>query len=110
MNSRTPFTLPQGFQLQSKPGPGKQPQLFELNAATPVVFPDAVDADPAPNTALLGADHSSVLLKGAVTTVKAGDRLLILKQGWNGSDSNYALGTVTDVQQQKDPRGNLNTR
>src|SRR5437764_2987086 len=34
MSGPKPFTLPQGFQIQSKPGPGQQPQVFELNADT----------------------------------------------------------------------------
>ena len=38
------ITLPQGFQMQSKPGPGKQPQIFELGAATIVAPPDLVAA------------------------------------------------------------------
>ncbi len=34
-----PFTLPAGFQVQSKPGPGQQPQVFELSAAVTVTPP-----------------------------------------------------------------------
>lgn len=113
VNSRTPVKLPQGLPLQSKPGPGQEPQVFELDRNAQVGLPDRPDrvaVNPAPNPALLSADRRGLLLKGAVTTVKAGDRLLILKKGWNGMDKNYALGTVADIQQQKDPRGNLNTR
>lgn len=113
MNARTPFTLPPGFQLQSKPGPGKQPQVFELNAATPVSFPDAVEADPAPDSTLLADEtepfkgkSNSVLLKGTITAAKVGDRLLIL----NRFHTPYALGTVAEVRQEKDPRGSVNTR
>src|SRR5207237_1370696 len=32
-----PFTVPHGFQIQSKPGPGKEPQIFEVDADTAVV-------------------------------------------------------------------------
>jgi hypothetical protein len=115
MSRPTSFTLPQGFPIQSKPGPGKQPQIFELAAKTQVSFPDVVPVDVStPLASLQGA--SSVLLKGAVTTVKVGDELLVLKRGWVGVDSsgkddrNYALAQVTDVQQEKGPRGNINTR
>jgi hypothetical protein len=59
----TPFTLPQGFQIQSKPGPGKQPQIFELDVDTPVHFPDAIAAEPLSNFNLT---LSSVVLKGAI--------------------------------------------
>src|SRR2546421_5091137 len=115
MSRPTSFTLPQRFPIQSKPGPGKQPQIFELVANTDVSFPDVVPVDVNTPPASL-KDASSVLLKGAVTTVKAGDELLVLKRGWVGVDSsgnkdpNYALALVTDVQQAKDPRGNINTR
>lgn len=115
MSRPTSFTLPQGFPIQSKPGPGKQPQIFELDVNTQVSFPDVVPVDvTTPPASLQGA--SSVLLKGPVSTVKAGDELLVLKRGWVGVDSagkddrNYALAQVTDVQQEKDPRGNINTR
>src|SRR5580700_4772163 len=34
VNGFNPITLNQGFQIQSKPGPGSQPQIFELGAQT----------------------------------------------------------------------------
>jgi hypothetical protein len=102
----TPFTLPQGFQIQSKPGPGKQPQIFELDVDTPVHFPDAIAAEPLSNFNLT---LTSVLLKGAITTVKVGDEVLFLKRGWNGTDNHYALATVQFIQLKKEPRGNTNT-
>lgn len=102
----TPFTLPQGFQIQSKPGPGKQPQIFELDVDTPVHFPDAIAAEPLSNFNLT---LSSVVLKGAITTVKVGDEVLFLKRGWNGTDNQYALATVQFIQLKKEPRGNTNT-
>ncbi len=43
----SPFTLPAGFQVQSKPGPGQQPQVFELETAvtvTPPIGPPGTDA------------------------------------------------------------------
>lgn len=109
MSRPTSFTLPQGFPIQSKPGPGKQPQVFELNADTQVSFPDVVDADVVvPPASLKSA--TSVLLKGSVTTVKVGDELLLLENGWLGLDRNYVLTKVASVQQEKDPRGKVNTR
>jgi hypothetical protein len=109
MSKPTPFMLPQWFPIQSKPGPGKQPQIFELDADTPVSSPDAVPVNIVTTPqSLSGA--SSVLLRGAVTTVKVGDELLIMENGWKGADSNYALATAYDVQQEKDPYGKINTR
>ncbi len=106
-NHSTTFNLPQGFQIQSKPGPGKQPQIFELDVDTLIKPLDAVTAAPLANPKLLMG--ASVLIQGKVTTVKAGDRLLLIEKGWNGS-GNYALVTVQQVQPEKDPAGNTNTR
>lgn len=105
-NSKT-FTLPQGFQIQSKPGPGKQPQIFELDINTPIEFADAIVAEPLPNTNL---NPSSILLKGTVTTVKVGDQLLLLQRNWNGTNNQYALARVQVVESEKDPKGKTNTR
>jgi Baseplate J-like protein len=116
LSSPKPITLPQGFQVQSKPGPGKQPQIFELGAATLVQPPDVVAADPVPGAALLGADGSSVLLQGTVSSIKAGDQLLLLHNGWvgvdqsNNPDKNFMLVTVASVNPEKDPHGKTNTR
>jgi hypothetical protein len=116
LNSPKPITLPQGFQVQSKPGPGKQPQIFELGADTLVQPPDVVEADPVPGTALLGSDNSSVLLQGTVSSIKVGDELLLLHNGWvgvdqsNNPDLNYALVTVASLNPEKDPHGKTNTR
>ena len=43
-NAKKPFTLPQGFAVQSKPGPGAQPQIFELDADTVLQPLDEVSA------------------------------------------------------------------
>ena len=106
-NSSKPFSLPQGFQIQSKPSQGKQPQIFELDADTLIQFPSAIAAEPLPNTNLT---PNSVLLKGTVTTVKVGDQLLLLNRTWNGTDNHYALATVQSVKSEKDPQGKTNTR
>lgn len=109
MSKPTSFTLPQGFPVQSKPGPGKQPQIFELDADTQITFPDAVSVDVVvPPASLRSA--TSVLLKGSVTTVKVGDEVLVLEKQWAAQNSHYTLTSVTDVQQEKDPSGKINTR
>jgi len=95
MTGTKPLTLPIGFQIQSKPGPGKQPQIFELGAQTIVQKPDIVVADPPDNPSLIGSDGNSVLVSGAITSIKAGAELLIVKKGWNASDSAYAVIAVT---------------
>lgn len=102
-------TLPAGFQVQSKPGPGKQPQIFELGQAATLTLPAAVPADPPPDGSLVPADGSpGALLAGTVTSVKPGDELLVLARSWPAS-GHFALTTAASVQHLKDPRGNLQT-
>jgi hypothetical protein len=110
MTGNKSLTLPSGFQVQSKPGPGKQPQTFELGAKTLVESPDVISADPVPSPLLLGNEGTSVLLRGVITSIKPGDNLLLLEKGWSGTDKNYAVLTVASTAPEKDPRGNVNTR
>jgi hypothetical protein len=105
-----PFTLPRGFQIQSKPGPGKQPQIFELGVATLIQSPDSIAADAPPDPSLLGSDGASVLLRGTITSIKPGAGLLLLEKGWTANDSNYALAVAGSTAIEKDPRNNPNTR
>ena len=102
-----PPVLPVGFQVQSKTGPGQQPQIFELDSQTALTLPDSVAALP-PASSQLG--QRSALVQGVITSVKVGDTLLLLSNNWNGSDEDYAFGTVTSVAQEKDPSGKANTR
>ena len=44
-----PFTLPAGFQVQSKPGPGQQPQIFELADGRDDHAPDRPARAPTPS-------------------------------------------------------------
>lgn len=81
-----PVVLPKGFQIGSKPGPGKQPQVFELDADTTISAPDRVSAlSAAPDLPLLSTDpagNSCLWLKGTVTSIKTNDKLLLLNVGW----------------------------
>jgi hypothetical protein len=70
-------SLPKGLQIQSKPGPGQPPQIFELDSATTIGAPDAVPAT-AP-AALLTPEPGVLLLQGAARSVAAG-ALLVLRQ------------------------------
>ena len=109
MNGTKPFTLPAAYTIQSKPGPGKQPQSFELGAPTLVQFPDTIAADPVPVPALFDSTGTSVLVQGTATA-KPGDQLLLMENGWKGGDQNYAVVTVQTVTPEKDPHGKTNTR
>jgi hypothetical protein len=103
------ITLPAAYAIQSKPGPGQQPQIFETGAATPVQQPDAIPAAPMPSPSLLGQDGQSVLVQGVVTTVKPQDELLLMAKTWPASGS-YAVAIVASTTAEKDPTGNTNTR
>jgi hypothetical protein len=104
------LTLPAGFQIQSKPGPGKQPQIFELGAATTVQKPDVIAAFPPPSPLLLGPDGASVLLAGTIKSIKPGDNLLLLPKNWSPSDVDYALVTVASTARETEPGDAINTR
>src|SRR5262249_74092 len=113
LNKQITTTIAKGFQIQSKPGPGKQPQIFEVDADTELLPPDAISADPAPDPLLIRADSSgrdSILLKGSVSTIKSGDEVLVIAKGWNASNDNYALGIVAELTPENDPHGATNTR
>jgi hypothetical protein len=116
VSGRKPVTVPKGFQIQSKPGPGKEPQIFEVDADTVAGLPDEVDVDPAPDPKLFvldgvnGGGHSSLLLAGNVTSVKAGDRLLLRRRVWTGAASQALLVTVQETKKETSPRGAKNTR
>jgi baseplate J-like protein len=109
LSGPNPVTIPRGFQLQNKPGPGQQPQLFEVDATTPAVAPAAVPAAPEPDGLLVhkvnGAD--SILLGGTVTAVHPGDDLLLRPSAGAGKP---VWARVRAVSPDQDPAGARNTR
>jgi hypothetical protein len=109
VSAKLPLSLPQGLAVQSKPGPGSSPQIFELTAATTLQPLDHVSADPVPSQLTLGAD-GRVLLAGTVGSIKNSDELVVVRRGWNGTDSNYAVANVVGIQSQNTPRGATNTQ
>lgn len=125
-----PVTLPAGFQVQSKPGLGQPPQVFELgkdvtftpsltaaNAsagqgsvpAAPVPAPSPLVNAVAPDQGVIGSSGGA-LIRGVVGSIRVGDELLLLSSQWRGPDRNYALVQVTGISPEKDPVGNTNTR
>lgn len=107
-NSRRPITVPQGFQIQSKPGPGQEPQIFEVDAET-IVQPLSIAAvNPPDSGALTGDGDTSVLLSGVVTTLQPGNVVLLLRHDW--TDGPTQLRTVQSTNAEKDPHGKTNTR
>ena len=108
-----PFTLPAGFAVQSKPGPGKEPQVFELAADTTV---GAVPGGPgwaALSSGVVGAragtdptqlpiNGNTITLAGTSSAVKKGDQVLIVPTTITASGP-FALATVAKVTPVTDP-------
>src|SRR5216684_6689379 len=112
ISGRKPVTIAAGFQIQSKPGPGKQPQIFEVDDDRRITLPDSVAVDPPPDPALLRLDggRSSLLLAGSITAIKANDRFLLRARNWSGAVSEARLVTVAETKKEKTSRGATNTR
>jgi hypothetical protein len=105
---RRPPTLPAGFQIQSKPGPGTQPQIFELSQAVSLRVPDAVPADPPADGSLTAGAQPGALLAGTITSVRPNDELLVVARSWPGSGG-YALTKAQSVEHRKGPHGEPQT-
>jgi predicted phage baseplate assembly protein len=102
--------LPKGLQIQSKPGPGKQPQVFELDADTTAGVPDVVSARAVPASAPLfpASGATSVWLAGKVSGIKTGDKLLLAPAGvlQGQVPGDFAWISVTTTAPGLDPAGN----
>jgi hypothetical protein len=111
LNRSLPLTLPAGFAVQNKPGPGHEPQTFEVDAETTITPPDVIDVDPPPRAELVttSAGAETIVLRGTVSTVRRGDRLLLLPRAWTGSGA-WVHAEVSAVAIERDPRGRPRTR
>jgi len=69
------LTLPRGFSLDSKPGPGETPQTFELDAATQVTPQGTVAANPP--SALLAPASGLFLVAGSSLPIAAAAVVLL---------------------------------
>lgn len=109
--ARPPIVVPWGLQIQSKSGPGKTPQVFEVDSATNIGSPDVVVADVVPQGGpLLGADaagNTTLWIAGKVSGVKSGDRLLLIqaKAVSAQSFSAFAWIKIVSLTPKSDPLG-----
>ena len=114
-NSPLPFTLPAGFAVQSKPGPGKQPQIFELNADTTIgitpTSPGALKTAsgmvgvrpvPDPHERPIKVGTNTIVLKGTPPAVKKNDMVLILPKNQTKPVA-FAAATVAVITPGNDP-------
>ena len=109
VSAKQPIVLPQGMAVQSKPGPGSAPQTFELLQTTTAQPGGSISTDPDNSQAAIGQD-GSILLDGTISSIKTGDLLLLVRNGWNGSDFDYVLANVLSIQPQVSPRGTKYTQ
>ncbi len=113
-SSPLPFTLRAGFAVQSKPGPGKQPQVFELDTDTRIGITPTSQASLATSSGMVGvrpasdsrqrpikAGTNTIVLKGAPPAVKKDDMVLILSK--NQSNPAFATATVAAITPGNDP-------
>ncbi len=112
------LVIPAGMQLANSATPGVPVQTFETAAAT---FPGASDIpiQLEPSSALLqqpsnaGNETSligSVLLRGNVASLKAGDELLAVPSTFATTDYHWAKLSVISTALEADPNGGKNTR
>jgi hypothetical protein len=110
--TRTPVQVPARLQVQSKPGPGQTPQVYEVDQATNIGAPDVVVADVAPSDLRLVGPGSCLWLAGKATGIKIGDRLLLVTATalTHQTIDDYSWIKVTAVAPTADPLGNPMTQ
>jgi hypothetical protein len=110
--TRPPVQVPAGLQVQSKPGPGQTPQIYEVDQATNIGAPDVVVANVAPADPRLVGPGSCLWLAGKATGIKMGDRLLLVTATalTQQSIDDYCWIKVTGVSPASDPLGNPMTQ
>ena len=111
--TRLPLQVPAGLQIQSKPGPGQAPQVFEADKTTAGGMPDIVVADVAPShRPLLGSDGATLWLAGKVTGIKPADRLLLINGAALDTQTiaDFAWISVKAMAPARDPLGNAVTK
>ena len=110
-----PLVVPAGMQLASSATPGVPSQTFEAAAATftratdgPIVLPPSpgLVSPPRPGESGFG----SVLLRGSVAGVAAGDDVLIVPRDVETAKENWTELTVLSVSKESDPNGGSDTR
>jgi hypothetical protein len=111
--ARPPVAVPKGLQVQSKPAPGQQPQVFELDQDSTVVAPDLISTVVSPgNLPLLASGGGALWLAGKVSGIKNGERLLLIDAAALTAQTvtGYAWISVTGTSPQTDPLSNAVTQ
>lgn len=127
----SPLQIPAGTGIASKATPELASQTFETTAtvvfgpptSVPSPVPDDLSqpapANAPPTSAVPGTAeapaHAQLIARGGVllkgtTSLKPGDRLLLIAKSWSGVNDPAAVVTVKGVAKEKDPHGRTNTR
>jgi hypothetical protein len=95
VTGHAPVTLPVGFPVDSKPGPGQEPQTFELDEEVTALPEGRVPARP-PEYLLSPTPHE-FLVRGATTQVSSGSLLVLSTRNSLSPPFAPALLRVTSV-------------
>jgi predicted phage baseplate assembly protein len=126
VNSPTPISLPPRFAVQSKPGPGQQPQVFETADSGDMYLPTnsggVVPVDVSWSTyftsggvttnatANAPASKAGPLLSGTITSIKPNDVVAVAPISQSFATAASVAAIVQSVTTEMDPRGQTNTR
>lgn len=109
-----PLVIPAGFQLSNTATPGVTVQTWEAAAST-FTGPTDTKVTLPPTTALLAAASGvsvvgSVLLRGTVASLEAGEELLAVSTSFPTHADSWAQVNVVSTTPEPDPNGGTNTR
>lgn len=103
--AKAAITIPKGLGVMSKASPGKPSMVVEVDEATMIQPGGALPVELVVDDAI---DMWSLLVKGAVSGIKAGGSLLLMRSDANGEG--WAWMPVAAVSMEKSPSGKQNTR
>lgn len=98
-----PVNVPKGFQIQSKPKDGGEPQMFEVDAKATIDPP--VDFTTVAQSSGKLADGKSLFLEGVIDSLRQDDQLLLVHRDWPATTTFKSL-TVSSTSLERDALGN----
>jgi hypothetical protein len=114
---REQLTIPAGMQIASTATPAAPVQSFETSTASAFEGNSEVAVKLAPSPELLSEAHGeanfSILLRGSVTSLKAGEELWALSRAWSSTEptaNRWAKLTVVKTYNEQEPGAGRNTR
>lgn len=111
-----PLAIPAGMQIANTATPGVPVQTFETNAHSSFEGHSDVAVELAPSQEVLSEAEGklhSLLLRGNVTSLRAGEELWALPRSWSDTkpeNNHWAKLTVVKAYSEQEPSGAKNTR